>query len=93
MPEDLVRGKSIAAVAADIADGFIFLNPLILKGFASETYKELYYQLKKVQTTVRNEKFPSHDPAAIRSRNLRLQRLHQAIVVLHNAARVKKVAL
>ncbi len=93
MPEDLVRGKSIAAVAADIADGFIFLNPLILKSFPAETYKELYYQLKKLQTAVRNEKFPTHDQAGIRSRNLRLQRLHQAVVVLQNAARVKKVAL
>lgn len=93
MPEDLVRGKSIAAVATDIADGFIFLNPLILKGFAPETYKELYYQMKKIQTAVRTEKFPTHDQAAIRSRNLRLQRLHQAIVVLQNAARMKKVAL
>ena len=93
MPEDLVRGKSIAAVAADIVDGFIFLNPLILKNFPADAYKELYYQMKKLQTAVRNEKFPTHDQAAIRSRNLRLQRLHQAIVVLQNAARMKKLAL
>lgn len=93
MAEDLVRGKSIAAVAADIAEGFIFLNPLILKNFSNEVYKELYHQLRKLQTVVRNEKFPFHDQEAIRRRNLRLQRLHQAIVVLQNAARVRKVAL
>ena len=93
MAEDLVRGKSIAAVAADIAEGFIFLNPLILKNFPNDVYKELYHQLRKLQTATRNEKFPTHDQAAIRSRNLRLQRLHQAVVVLQNAARVKKLPL
>lgn len=93
MAEDLLRGKSIAAVASDIAEGFIFLNPLILKTFPDETYKDLYYQLRKLQTAVRNEKFPSHDQGEIRRRNLRLQRLHQAIIVLQNAARVKKLPL
>ena len=93
MPEDLVRGKSIAAVASDIAEGFIFLNPLILKNFANDVYKDLYYQLRKLQTEVRTEKFPTHDHNGIRNRNLRLQRLHQAIVVLQNAARVKKLPL
>ena len=93
MPEDLVRGKSIAAVASDIAEGFIFLNPLILKNFPNDVYKDLYYQMRKLQTAVRNEKFPTHDQSAIRSRNLRLQRLHQAIVVLQNAARIKKLPL
>lgn len=93
MAEDLIRGKSIAAVASDIAEGFIFLNPLILKNFPTDIYKELYYQMRKLQTEIRNEKFPTHDQKAIRHRNLRLQRLHQAIVVLQNAARVKKLPL
>lgn len=93
MAEDLLRGKSLAAVAADIADGFIYLNPLILKNFPNDAYKDLYYQLKKLQTGVRNEKFPAHDQGEIRKRNLRLQRLHQALVVLQNAARMKKLPL
>lgn len=93
MPEDQIRGKSLAAVAADIADGFIFLNPLILKEFSSDVYKELHNHLRKLQTNVRTEKFPSHDQAAIRKRNLRLQRLHQAMVVLQNSARMKRIML
>lgn len=93
MAEDLIRGKSIAAVASDIAEGYIFLNPLVLKNFATNVYKELYYQMRKLQTEIRNEKFPSHDQKSIRQRNLRLQRLHQAIVVIQNTARVKKLPL
>ena len=93
MPEDLLRGKSIAAVAADIAYGYLFLNPLILKSFPNDAYKDLYHQMRKLQTQFRNEKFPSHDQSAIRDRNLRLQRLHHALIVLQNAARVKKLPL
>jgi hypothetical protein len=93
MPDNLIRGKSLAAVAADLADGFIYLNPLVLKDFANESCKDLFYQLKKLQTEIRTEKFPSHDPNGIRKRNLRLQRLHQAIVVLQNNARVKRIPL
>ncbi|HBI24508.1 MAG: hypothetical protein A2Y48_03265 [Nitrospirae bacterium RIFCSPLOW2_12_42_9] len=93
MGEDLVRGKSIAAIASDIADGFIYINPLTLKNFSDDIYKELYHQMRKLQTLIRNEKFPSHDQAAIRNRNMRLQRLHHAMVVLQNSARVKKITL
>ena len=93
MPENIVRGKSLAAVASNIADGFIYLNPLVLKDFPTDIYKELHNQMRKLQTQIRTEVFPSHDQAAIRNRNLRLQRLHQAIVVLQNSARVKKVIL
>lgn len=93
MGEDLIRGKSIAAVAADIADGFIYLNPLTLKNFSDDIYKDLYHQMRKLQTLIRNEKFPFHDQAEIRNRNMRLQRLHHAMVVLQNSARVKKIIL
>ncbi len=93
MPENIVRGKSLAAVASDIADGFLYLSPLILKDFPTDTYRELHNQMRKLQTKIRTEIFPSNDPTAIRNRNMRLQRLHQAIVVLQNSARVKKVIL
>ncbi len=93
MSDKIVRGKSLAAVAADIADGYLFLNPLILKDFPAETYKDLFHNMRKLQSVIRAEKFPFHDQTAIRSRNMRLQRLHQAIVVLQNSARMKKIVL
>jgi len=93
MLENIVRGKSLAAVASSIADGFIYLNPLVLKDFPTDIYKELHNKMSKLQTQIRTEVFPSHDQTAIRNRNMRLQRLHQAIVVLQNSARVKKVIL
>lgn len=93
MPEELLRGKAVTAVARDIADGYMVLNPLVMKNFATETYRALFAQLRKVQMEVRTEKFPSHDVDLIRRRNLRLQRLYQAITVLQNMAKQKKILL
>lgn len=87
------RGKSLAATARDIAEGFISLNPIILKKLDPDDYKNLYHHLKKIQTEVRSEKFPLHDTMSIRNRNMRLQRLHNAIIVLHHLAKERRVIL
>lgn len=93
MAESQIRGKSILAVAKDIAEGFFSINPLVLKKFGSQEYQTLHHQLKKLQNEVRAEKFPLHDVLAIRSRNNRLQRLHSALIVLEHTAREKKILL
>ncbi|MEK6657736.1 MAG: hypothetical protein AABY39_10545 [Nitrospirota bacterium] len=87
------RGKSLAATARDIADGYLSINPLILKKLMPEDYKSLYHYLRKIQTEVRSEKFPLHDTLSIRSRNMRLHRLHNAIIILQHIARERKVIL
>jgi len=84
-----LRGKSLVAVARDIADGYITVNPLFLKPLDIEALKELYQQVMKVQMEIRGEKFPYGDVSAIRSRNLRLQRLHNALIVIKNFAQEK----
>jgi hypothetical protein len=93
MAESQIRGKSILAVAKDIAEGFFSINPLVLKKFGPEDYKGLHHQLKKLQNEVRSEKFPLHDTLAIRGRNNKLQRLHSALIVLEHSARERKVVL
>jgi hypothetical protein len=93
MGQDMIRGKSLTAVARDIADGYSVLNPLTMKNFSTESYRDLYQQLRKVQKEVRMEKFPFHEMDLIRKRNMRLQRLHQALNVLQNAARLKRIIL
>ena len=93
MAEGQIQGKSIIAIAKDVAEGFFVLNPLTLKKFEAPTYKALYHQLKKTQTEARSESFPSHDTGAIRSRNMKLQRLHTALMVLEHAAKEKRIPL
>ncbi|MBI3804279.1 MAG: hypothetical protein HY282_11020 [Nitrospirae bacterium] len=93
MSESQIRGRSVAAVAKDIAGGYMALNPLVLKRFEKEMYKALHQQLRKVQTEVRSESFPTHDMTGIRKRNTRLQRLHTALTILEHAAKEKRIPL
>ena len=88
-----LKGKSVVAIARDISDGFFFLNPIVLKGFDEEGLKDLYYNIIKVQSGIRGEKFPSNDAEGIRSRNMRLQRLHNALFILKNFARERRIFL
>lgn len=80
-------GRSIKAVIADIAEGLISVNPLHLKSYNEKTLQELYSAITKKQTEIRSEPFPVRDPAQIRNRNVRLQRLFGAQTVIKNYAR------
>lgn len=93
MAEVQLQGKSLAAVARDMADGMIFMTPLLLKNVDEGGLKALHHQLKKLQTEVRGSKFPTHDVQGIRTRNLRLQRLHQSLTVLEHSARKLRIKI
>lgn len=93
MAESQFQGKSLSAISKDIADGYNYLSPTILKKFDQEGFKNLHQILKKIQRDIRSEKFPLHDIQGIRKRNMRLQRLHQALTILEYAAKERKVLL
>ncbi|MHB8482490.1 MAG: hypothetical protein ACYDBV_07120 [Nitrospiria bacterium] len=88
-----INGKSLGAIAKDIADGFFVLNPLTIKLLQAEHYKPFHSALRKEMNFIRAEGFPSHDQNGIRKRNGRLQRLHSAISILENISKEKKIKL
>jgi hypothetical protein len=88
-----IRGKSIKAIAYDIADGYLVVNPLFLKSIEKESLQGLYHELLRAQIGVRSDKFPSGDPQAIRWRNTKLQRLNSASMILKNFARERRIIL
>jgi len=88
-----VRGKSLKALIRDVAEGFVTVNPLFLKPFDPETVREFYRDLSKVQTEIRSERFPTSDVTAIRNRNMRLQRLYSAAMIVRNFARERRIPL
>lgn len=88
-----VRGKSSKALTVDVAEGYVAVNPLFLKPFDSESLKDLYHQIDKTQKELRAERFPSNDVQAIRMRNLKLQRLYAAQMVIRNFARERRLPL
>ena len=88
-----IRGKSLKAIAFDISEGYLAVNPIFLKSLDDQSLKALYNEVMKAQSEIRSEKFPHNDIQSIRSRNVRLQRLHQALIIAKNFARERKVIL
>lgn len=88
-----IRGKSLKAVAYDISEGYLVVNPIFLKSLDGESLKGLYNEITRTQSEIRAEKFPHNDPQLIRWRNIRLQRGHQALVIIKNFARERKLIL
>lgn len=86
-----LRGKGLSAISRDIAEGYVIVNPLFLKSLDAEGLKGLYGQIMKIQIEIRGEKFPFREIVAIRNRNMRLQRLHTALIVIKNFAKEKKM--
>lgn len=88
-----IRGKSNKALTMDVAEGYVAINPIFLKPFDPETLKEFYHEIDKTQKFLRSEKFPANDIEAIRMRNLKLQRLYLATVVIRTFARERRIML
>lgn len=80
-------------IASDVAEGLISVNPLFLKKFDPDMIKNLNENLNKAMNAVRNEKISFTDPVVVRNRNLKLQRLHNALIILKHIAREKRIAL
>ncbi len=87
------RGKSLKSIARDISEGYTSVNPIFLKPFEIEDLKDLYTELEKCLSEIRAEKFPHGQIEAIRVRNLRLQRLYGAAMVIRNFARARRVII
>ena len=88
-----VRGKSLKALTLDVAEGYTTVNPIFLKLFEPEQLKEFYKELFKTQNDLRAERFPTNDLTAIRNRNLRLQRLYSASMIIRTFAKERRILL
>ena len=93
MAETQLQGKSLSAAARDVADGFLFMTPLLIKRLDEGGLRALHHQMRKLQNEVRSMRCPSHDITALRARNLRLQRLHHALIILEHAAKQQRIRL
>jgi len=89
MPAEFSR--NLKAIVMDISEGFVTLNPIFLKPFNENSLKQLHEVIERKQIELRSEPFPYNNADAIRARNLRLQRLYTALIILKNYAREKKM--
>ncbi len=90
---EMFKGKSMKAVAVDVAEGYVSINPLFLKKFDKDMLKDLFEHINKAMNGARNEKINPADQASVRNRNMKLQRLHNALIILRNSAREKRIPL
>jgi len=81
------------ALAKDIADGFLDLTPLILKKYTPAEVKTISVNLHLLLREIRGEGVHSEDIPAIRRKNLSIQRLNQALLVLNTYCRKHKIPL
>jgi hypothetical protein len=88
-----VGGKSMKAVANDVGEGYMSINPLVLKKFDKDMIKDLFEHLNKAMNAARNLAVPLNDMLAMRQKNMKLQRIHNAIIILRNTAREKRIPL
>ena len=91
--QDTAQSRNLGLMAKDVMEGFVTMNPLILKKYDANTCKELHRQLRKMQNTVRTESVDLANQAGLRTRNHRLQRMLQALTVLEHYAKTNQIIL
>jgi hypothetical protein len=89
----MATSRNLKAVASDIAEGFVVVNPIYLKPFDQESLKKFYDTLVRKQNELRIEPFPYGDVGLIRKRNMRLQRVYASIMIIKNYARERRIIL
>jgi len=80
-------------MAKEIMEGYVYLNPLVMKKFDAMAFKEMHQQLRRLQTVIRSAGIDLANQDATRTRNQKLQRLHQAMSVLEFQAKKQKIVL
>jgi cell wall assembly regulator SMI1 len=69
-------------VAADVAEGYVSLNPVVLKKYERHEVDALLKELEKLTRDMRSQVVPTDDADASATRSRKLLRLSQANVVL-----------
>lgn len=80
-------------MAREIGEGFHSLNQATLKKYTAADLKIINNSLQQVLRDARGEAPPSDDSDAVRKKNLRIQRLNQAIMMLANYCRQQRIPL
>ena len=80
-------------LAQDIADGYLMLTPPLLKIYTPADLKIIVVNIGIVARELRQGVIPLDDVMAIKARNMKLSRLHQAEVVIQAFCKKHKFPL
>ena len=77
-------GGSAPAMANQLMEGYILLNPVMLKRFTLEELRSLRVELEKLQRETRSQQIPKDDIPAIQIKNHRLQKISSSLLIIRN---------
>ncbi|PKN16461.1 MAG: hypothetical protein CVU66_00875 [Deltaproteobacteria bacterium HGW-Deltaproteobacteria-23] len=80
-------------LAQDIAEGYFMLTPPLLKNYTPADLKIIVVNIAIVTRELRQEVIQLDDVMAIKARNMKFSRLHQADVVIQAFCRKKRCPL
>lgn len=79
--------------AVDVAEGYVLLSPVILRGHDLATLRSLKQALEIELRDTRAGVAPADDPLAVQRRQRRILRLNQALGVLRTFALKRRLPL
>jgi len=80
-------------LAQDIAEGYLSLSPPLLRNHTAEDIKIILANLALVTRDLRQEQIPLDNVMALKLRNMKLTRLHQAEVVVRAYCQKKRIPI
>lgn len=80
-------------LAMDIAEGFANITMATLKKYTQQDLKTINVNLNIVIRELRQEQIPLEDVMALKKRNMKIQRANQAISVMRNYCKKKRIII
>ena len=80
-------------LAQDIAEGYFMLTPPLLKNFTPADFRIIVANIGIVTRELRQEVIQQEDIMAIKARNMKFSRLHQADVLIQAFCRKRRIPL
>lgn len=80
-------------LAQDIADGYFMLTPPMLKLYTPGDLKIIVAHIGVVARELRQAIIPLDDVMALKGRNMKLSRLHQAEVVINAYCKKRRIPI
>ena len=75
-------GGSAWKMAEDIIGGYVLLSSSTLKPFELSDLRTLAFELDKLQRAIRGEEMDLNDMEGVKTRNRKIQRIGQALMVM-----------
>ena len=83
-------GGSAFAMASQITDGYVSLNPSVLKRFGRTELTQLQFELQKLLTSLRGNQPTADDTQALQTYHHKIGRIRGATLVIRNQLSLKK---